>query len=82
MGSIALELCDVAAGAVDASLAGGSWAGPWDYLGGMLVCLEAGAVVVDAADRDLAITDPDGRRQVYAAATPALLAIVRSAMEP
>ena len=82
MGSIALELCDVAAGAFDASLAGGSWAGPWDYLGGMLVCLEAGATVVDAAGRDLAVTDPDERRQVYAAATPALLAIVRTAMEP
>ena len=81
LGSIALELCDVAAGAFDASLAGGSWAGPWDYLGGMLVCLEAGAVVVDAQGRDLAVTDPDERRQVFAAATPALLAAVRTAME-
>jgi fructose-1,6-bisphosphatase/inositol monophosphatase family enzyme len=82
MGSIALELCDVAAGAFDASLAGGSWAGPWDYLGGMLVCLEAGVSVVDAEGRDLAVTDPDERRQVYAAATPELLATVRTAMEP
>ena len=82
LGSIALELCDVAAGAFDASLAGGSWAGPWDYLGGMLVCLEAGATAVDGQGRDLAVTDPDERRQVFAAATPALLASVRVAMEP
>ena len=46
----------------------------------MLVCLEAGATVVDAQGRDLGVTDPDERRQVYAAATPALLADVRAAM--
>ena len=81
LGSIALELCDVAAGGFDASLAGGSWAGPWDYLGGMLVCREAGATVVDAQGRELAVTDPDERRQVLAAATPALLEALRPAME-
>ena len=48
----------------------------------MLVCLEAGATAVDGQGRDLAVTDPDERRQVFAAATPALLASVRVAMEP
>jgi fructose-1,6-bisphosphatase/inositol monophosphatase family enzyme len=80
LGSIALELCDVAAGAFDASLAAGSWAGPWDYLGGMLICREAGATVVDARGRELAVTDPEARRQVLAAATPALLEELRPTM--
>lgn len=81
LGSIALELCDVAAGSFDASLARGSWAGPWDYLGGMLICREAGVTVVDAQGRDLAITDPEERRQVLAAATPELLERLRPAVD-
>jgi myo-inositol-1(or 4)-monophosphatase len=80
LGSIALELCEVASGAFDASLAGGSWAGPWDYLGGMLICQEAGATVVDALGRELAVTDPSARRQVLAAATPELLERLRPAV--
>ena len=32
---------------------------PWDYLGGYLVCLEAGAHVVDIQDRELATGDPN-----------------------
>ena len=47
--------------------------GPWDYLGGLLVCHEAGAVVVDAAGRDLVVLDHAARRTPLAAATPALL---------
>ena len=58
-------------GYVDAVADGHS---PWDYLGGLLVCTEAGAVMADAAGRPLAVTDPAERRQLVAAATPELLA--------
>ena len=75
MGAAALDLCAVAGGAVrrlrrllaDAH-------GSWDYLGGMLVCQEAGALVVDAFDRPLATIEHAARRTPIAAATPALLA--------
>ena len=78
LGSAALELCDVAAGALDAYLT--SWQAPWDYLGGVLVCREAGAMVVDANGRELVVTEPDARRQLVAAATPELLDAVRPAL--
>jgi myo-inositol-1(or 4)-monophosphatase len=78
LGSAALELCDVASGALDAYLT--SWQAPWDYLGGVLVCREAGAVVVDAHGGELVVTDPDARRQLVAAATPELLDMVRPAL--
>lgn len=78
LGSAALELCDVAAGALDAYLT--SWQAPWDYLGGVLVCREAGAVVVDAHGGELVVTESDARRQLLAAATPELLDAVRPAL--
>src|SRR5205823_5917383 len=77
-GSAALELCDVASGALDAYLT--SWQAPWDYLGGVLVCREAGAVVVDAHGGELVVTGADARRQLLAAATPELLDAVRPAL--
>ncbi len=79
MGSCALALCDVAAGAFDGYFDGGSVHAPWDYLGGYLVCLEAGALVVDRDDRPLAIGDPNVRRHLVAAGTPELLATLRKA---
>ncbi len=49
LGSAALALCDVAAGHLDGYLDGlVDQHAPWDYLGGLLVCTEAGATVVDA----------------------------------
>ena len=47
--------------------------GRWDYLGGMLVCQEAGAAVVDAQGRELVSLRHDDRRTPVAAATPELL---------
>ena len=44
-----------------------------DYLGGLLVCKEAGAVIVDAEDRDLVVLEHADRRTPVAAATPELL---------
>jgi fructose-1,6-bisphosphatase/inositol monophosphatase family enzyme len=78
LGSAALELCDVAAGALDAYLT--SWVSPWDYLGGMLVCQQAGAPVLDAHGQELVVTETDTRRQLVAAATPELLDAVRPAL--
>ena len=73
MGSCALALCDVAAGVFDGYFDGGSVHAPWDYLGGYLVCLEAGALVVDVDERPLGLADPNVRRHLVAAGTPDLL---------
>jgi myo-inositol-1(or 4)-monophosphatase len=73
LGAAALDLCLVACGALDGYIDCSVDAhGSWDYLGGLLVCLEAGAVVTDAADRDLVVLDHQVRRTPVAAATPAL----------
>ena len=75
LGSAALTLCDVAAGRLDAYLdALPDQHSPWDYLGGVLVCAEAGATVADLRGRDLLAVEADVRRQLVAAATPALAA--------
>jgi fructose-1,6-bisphosphatase/inositol monophosphatase family enzyme len=75
LGAVALDLCAVAAGRFDAYLDFSRNAhGPWDYLGGMLVCQEAGASVADAFGRDLVSLEHDARRTPLAAATPQLMA--------
>ncbi len=79
LGAVALDLCAVACGTLDGYVDCSPDAhGPWDYLGGLLICREAGAVVVDASDRNLVVLDHDDRRTPVAAGTPALLdALVR-----
>jgi myo-inositol-1(or 4)-monophosphatase len=74
LGAAALDLCAVASGRLDAFIdcARQSLA-PWDYLGGLLICQEAGAEVTEATGRDLIVREGDERRTVVAAATPALL---------
>ncbi len=75
LGAAALDLCLVASGVVDAYLDCSPDAhGPWDYLGGLLVCQEAGAPAVDARGRELVVLGHGDRRTPVAAATPALLA--------
>jgi fructose-1,6-bisphosphatase/inositol monophosphatase family enzyme len=74
LGAVALDLCAVATGTLDAYVDCSVDAhGPWDYLGGLLVCAEAGAVVADALGRELVVLDHGARRTPVAAATPALL---------
>jgi fructose-1,6-bisphosphatase/inositol monophosphatase family enzyme len=74
LGASALDLCAVAAGLLDGFVDCSVDAhGPWDYLGGMLLCHEAGAVAVDALGRDLVVRGHDDRRTPVAAATPELL---------
>ena len=75
LGAAALDLCAVAGGRFDAYVdCSPSAHGAWDYLGGMLVCQEAGAVVVDAFDRELVTLEHAARLTPMAAATPELLA--------
>ena len=76
LGASALDLSCVAAGLLDAfcDCTAKAAHGPWDYLGGSLICAEAGAVCVDAWDRDLLVREHDARRTPVAAATPELLA--------
>jgi fructose-1,6-bisphosphatase/inositol monophosphatase family enzyme len=75
LGAAALDLCAVAEGVLDGYAAvGGSELGSWDYLGAMLVCLEAGAVIEDRRGDDLVTLDHAARRVPVAAATASLLA--------
>jgi fructose-1,6-bisphosphatase/inositol monophosphatase family enzyme len=74
LGAAALDLCAVAEGSLDAYVdCSGSGQGPWDYLGGALVCREAGALVTDAQGRELVALEHSDRRAPVAAATPGLL---------
>jgi fructose-1,6-bisphosphatase/inositol monophosphatase family enzyme len=79
MGAGALDLCSVGAGRFDAYFDNTDGIhGPWDYLGGMLVVLEAGGVVGEIHDRDLVVLDHSVKRGPIAAASPALLEAVRA----
>jgi fructose-1,6-bisphosphatase/inositol monophosphatase family enzyme len=70
LGAAALDLCAVAGGVVDGYIDCSHRAhGPWDYLGGLLVCSEAGASVVDAEGRDLVVLEHEARRTPVAGAT-------------
>jgi fructose-1,6-bisphosphatase/inositol monophosphatase family enzyme len=74
LGSTALALCDVASGRIDGMIdAMVDRLGPWDYLGGLLVCTEAGASVRDVRHRPLAVAEPHVRRQVIAGSTAELM---------
>ena len=70
LGCASLALCDVAAGGIDGYLDSASYHAPWDYLGGYLACIEAGAVVREANGDELVTDDPKVRRQLIAASTP------------
>lgn len=76
LGAVALDLCAVASGAVDgyADCSRPAAHGPWDYLGGLLVCREAGAFVADGDGRDLVCRGHGDRRSPVAAGTESLLA--------
>jgi len=72
-GAASLELCCVAEGSLDAfARAGDSWLYPWDYLAGVLMCQEAGAVFTDLNGEDLVVPEAVPRAPA-AAATAALL---------
>jgi fructose-1,6-bisphosphatase/inositol monophosphatase family enzyme len=80
LGAAALDLCAVACGQLDAYIDCTTHAhSPWDYLGGMLVCQEAGARVAEAGGRDLIALGWTDRRVPVAGATGELLAEVLEA---
>ncbi|MEO7371920.1 MAG: inositol monophosphatase [Ilumatobacteraceae bacterium] len=80
MGACALDLCALADGVVDGYVDFGSEQhGVWDYLGGWLICSEAGIDVLDAFDRPMMHMDHPARRTPVAAATDDLRAHLLSA---
>ncbi|HVA75917.1 MAG TPA: inositol monophosphatase [Acidimicrobiales bacterium] len=75
LGAAALDICAVASGQIDAFIDCASRSlAPWDYLGGLLICQEAGAHTGEAFGRNLVVREHEPRRTVVAAATPELLA--------
>jgi fructose-1,6-bisphosphatase/inositol monophosphatase family enzyme len=73
LGAAALEFCAVAEGVLDAySVVGSGTLAGWDYLAGMLICSEAGAVTVDRDGADVVVRD-DGRRRPMVASTSLLV---------
>jgi myo-inositol-1(or 4)-monophosphatase len=67
-GAASLEFCAVAEGMLDAYLVvGKSTLFGWDYLAGMLICSEAGAVTADRNQANLVARDDTPRRPVVAA---------------
>ncbi|MEJ7583218.1 MAG: inositol monophosphatase [Acidimicrobiales bacterium] len=80
LGAAALDLCAVADGRLDGFVdCTDDGLAQWDYLGGLLVCREAGAVVVDLHGRELVETDHEARRTVVAGATSDLVDALASA---
>ncbi len=82
LGAVALDLCLVAEGVLDGYIDCIVDAhGVWDYAGGVMICAEAGASVVDVSDRELYTLTHDARRTPIAAATPELLATLLAARQ-
>jgi len=68
LGAASLEFCAVAEGMVDAYMVvGRSTLFGWDYLAGMLVCAEAGAVTMERDGADVVVRDDSPRRPIVAA---------------
>jgi myo-inositol-1(or 4)-monophosphatase len=80
LGAVALDLCAVAGGVLDAYVDCSRDAhGVWDHLAGVLICREAGGHVTDAFDRPLDDLSYEARRTPVAAATLPLLDALRAA---
>lgn len=79
LGAAALDMCAVAEGLLDGFCQyGAGGLGPWDYMGALLVCQEAGAALTEARGAELVTRDHHARRFPLAAANPALLAQISS----
>jgi fructose-1,6-bisphosphatase/inositol monophosphatase family enzyme len=73
-GAAALDLCAVAEGTIDAFTTGQTGRlAPWDYLGALLICREAGVDVTELGGAELVSVDHGARRAVTAAASAPLL---------
>jgi fructose-1,6-bisphosphatase/inositol monophosphatase family enzyme len=80
LGAAALDICLVAQGTLDGWVDLSSH-GVWDYLASVHICREAGAVVGEALDRELIVTEHAERRSPVVAATSELFASLRSLRE-
>jgi myo-inositol-1(or 4)-monophosphatase len=68
LGAASLEFCAVAEGTLDAySVVGKSTLFGWDYLAGLLICSEAGAVTMERDGADAVVRDDAARRPVVGA---------------
>jgi myo-inositol-1(or 4)-monophosphatase len=68
LGAASLEFCAVAEGVLDAYMVvGPSTLFGWDYLAGLLICRESGAVVIDRDGADPIVRDDEPRRPIVAA---------------
>lgn len=82
LGSASLELCAVADGTLDGfAMLAGARLNPWDYLGGLLVVREAGALVAELEGLELVVPEGSPRRLVAAATAPLLEALLTYAKE-
>ncbi len=80
LGAASLDMCAVADGSLDGyRVAGNSALSVWDYVGAMLVCTEAGAVVTELDGLDLVVRDGSPRRPVAAATAPLLAQLAAAA---
>jgi fructose-1,6-bisphosphatase/inositol monophosphatase family enzyme len=80
LGAAALDICLVAQGTLDGWVDLSSH-GVWDYLASVHICREAGAVVGEALDRELIVTEHAERRSPVVSATSELFASLRSLRE-
>ena len=79
LGAASLEICLVADGSLDIyAVAQQSTLNPWDYLAGMLIAREAGAVVRDYRDEELETSDAVVRRPVFACTTALLTTMLNA----
>ncbi len=79
-GAAALDLCAVADGTFDGFLECGGGLSPWDYLGGVLICEEAGASLGSVDGRDLVTLNGDTKLAPVVGSHPAVRDGLRSAM--
>jgi myo-inositol-1(or 4)-monophosphatase len=79
LGAASLEICLVADGSLDIyAVAQQSTLNPWDYLAGMLIAREAGAVDQDYRDEELETSAAVVRRPVFACTTALLITMLNA----
>jgi len=79
LGAASLEICLVADGSIDVfSVANKSTLNPWDYLGGLLLVQEAGAVAEEYNGEPLVTVERVRRRPVFAATNELLMFMQQS----
>ena len=73
-------MCAVADGTADGYVDFGTGLAPWDYLGALLICEEAGAEVTGMGGQALVSISTETRVRPLCAATPELLAELSTAV--